>query len=116
MTIYHGISLILFALIFLIVGMIKPKWILIWMDNPTRLMIAAIAMVLFMIGSVLFGEGTKAKKIALAKEQASKIQPAAANSGAAAKDKPEDTPKPAAPAVAPPPAQAPTTSANDLRP
>ncbi len=116
MTIYHGISLILLSIIILIVGMIKPKWILLWMDNPTRLMIAGIMMVMFMIGAVMFGEGTKAKKIALAKEQALKMQPAVAKSGAAAKDKPEDTPKPVAPAVAPPPAQAPTTSANDLRP
>jgi hypothetical protein len=59
MTIYHGISLLLLAVIIFIVGMIKPKWILLWMDNPSRMIIAAIGMVLFMIGAVLYGEGMK---------------------------------------------------------
>lgn len=108
MTIYHGISLVLLAVIILVVGLIKPKWILFWMDHPTRLMIGGICMVIFMIGAVLFGEGNKQKKLEMQK-QAATLQ-----SGKPVSDTPEAEPKPVIPA--PPPAQAPTTSANDLRP
>lgn len=79
-----------------------------WMDNPSRLIVGAISVVVFMIGAVLFGEGNKQKQLELQKQTAT-VQP-----GKAATDKAEPAPKPAAPAAAP--AQAPTTSANDLRP
>jgi hypothetical protein len=109
MIIYHGISFILLAIILLLVGMFKPKWILFWMDYPTRLMIAGICAAIFMLGAVLFGEGNKQRNLELQK------QAAVIKSGKAVSDTPElEQPKPVAPA--PPPAQAPTTSANDLRP
>lgn len=105
MTLYHGISLILLSVLLLIVGLIKPKWILFWMNEPTRIMIVGVGMVMFMIGAVLFGEGNKAKQLELQKPPAI-VKPAQVVS-----DKPETAPKPA-----PLPAQAPSTSANDLRP
>ncbi len=106
MIIYHGISLVLLAIIVFLIGMFKPKWILFWMDSPNRLIVTAISMALFMVGSVLFGKGTQ-EKIALKK------QPTAIVS-----DKPVIEPEKPAVAVkpAPAPAQAPGTSANDLRP
>jgi hypothetical protein len=109
MTLYHGISLILLSIVLLIVGMIKPKWILFWMEKPTRMMIIGGCMVIFMLGAVLFGEGNKQKQLALAK-QAPTVQV-----GKPVDDTPDvEQPKPVTPP--PPPAQAPTTSANDLRP
>lgn len=105
MIIYHGISLILLAVVVLLVGMFKPKWILMWMDRPTRVMVAGVSMVIFMIGAVLFGEGQKQKQQAL--QQTAVVKP-----GKPASDTSESAQaKPAAP-----PAQAPNTSANDLRP
>lgn len=110
MIIYHGISLILLSIILLLVGMFRPKWILFWMDQPTRFMIAGVCMVFFMVGAVLFGEGNKQRNLELQK------QAAAVKAGVpVVNDKPEiEQPKPAVPAPAP--AQAPGTSANDLRP
>jgi hypothetical protein len=109
MTLYHGISLILLSAILLIVGMIKPKWILFWMEKPSRMMITGICMIMFMIGAVLFGEGNKQKQQELVK------QPATVQMEKPVDDKPDIEPaKPIAPPA--PPAQAPTTSANDLRP
>lgn len=107
MTIYHGISLILLSILLLIVGLIKPKWILFWMEAPTRLIIAGISMVMFMVGAVMYGEGNKQKQLELQK-QAATVQ-----TGKVASDVPEPV-KPVTPP--PPPAQAPTTSANELRP
>ncbi len=107
MIIYHGISLVLLAVIIFVIGMFKPKWILFWMDSPTRLIVTAVAMALFMIGAVLFGKGNQEK---LAAQQRAAV---------VVSDKPviEQDSKPVAkPTPAPAPAQAPTTSANELRP
>jgi len=43
----------------LIVGLIKPKWLLFWMDQPNRFIIVAVSVVLLMAGAVLFGEGNR---------------------------------------------------------
>lgn len=80
------------------------------MDNPTRMMVAGVSAIFFMGGAVLFGEGNKQKKEAAQKQAVSTVQ-----TGKAVDDKPApEQVKPVAPP--PPPAQAPTTSANDLRP
>lgn len=42
-TVMIGFSFLLF-----IVGLIRPRWILFWMEEPNRLMITALAMVMFM--------------------------------------------------------------------
>lgn len=57
--IYYSFSPLILSVLVLIIGLIKPKWILIWMEKPERWLIVAIAMVLFMIGAVLYGEGNK---------------------------------------------------------
>ena len=65
--IYYGLNILVLAALVLIVGLIKPKWIFLWMDKPGRMPVAMVAAVLFMIGMVLFGEGNKA----IQKEKAS---------------------------------------------
>ncbi len=70
--IYYSFNVLILAAIVLIVGMIKPKWILLWMEKPGRLPIVMIAGVLFMIGAVMFGEGNK--QLQQEKAQASKQQ------------------------------------------
>lgn len=47
-----------FAILILIVGMIKPKWVLFWMKNPDRLMVSMIAMVLFMASWTMYSKLT----------------------------------------------------------
>ncbi len=59
----------IWTLIFLIVGMIKPKWPLFFLKKPDRFLILIISTVLFMISATLFGEGNRQKA---AEEKASK--------------------------------------------
>ncbi|MDD1621792.1 MAG: hypothetical protein LUQ11_09945 [Methylococcaceae bacterium] len=71
--IYYSFNVLILSIIVLIVGMIKPKWILLWMEKPGRLPIAMIAGVLFMIGAVMYGEGNKqlqAEKAQQSKQEA----------------------------------------------
>lgn len=60
--IYYALNIFVLTLIVLIVGMIKPKWVLLWMDKPGRLPIIIIASILFMVSAVMFGEGNKQLK------------------------------------------------------
>lgn len=60
--IYYSFNVFVLSLIVLIVGLIKPKWILLWMDKPGRMPVAIIAAVLFMIAAVMFGEGNRQKQ------------------------------------------------------
>jgi hypothetical protein len=57
--IYYGLSLLILSIIVLIVGMIKPKWIFLWMEKPGRMPVVMISVVIFMISAVLYGEGNK---------------------------------------------------------
>lgn len=57
-----GINILIISGLVLIVGLIKPKWLLFWVENPGRMPIIMIASVLFMIGMTVFGEGSKRKK------------------------------------------------------
>jgi len=41
-------ALVVLSILILIVGLIKPKWILFWMKEPNRIMISGIALLLFM--------------------------------------------------------------------
>ena len=41
-------ALIVLSIIILIIGLIKPKWVLFWMKEPTRIMASSIALNLFM--------------------------------------------------------------------
>ena len=57
--IYYSFNVFILSIIVLVVGMIKPKWIFIWMDKPGRFPVIVIAMVLFMTAAMMFGEGNK---------------------------------------------------------
>lgn len=63
-----AINLIVLALGIFIVGMIKPRWLLFWMDKPTRLHINFIAFALFMSGAFMFGEATQEKQSSQTKQ------------------------------------------------
>jgi hypothetical protein len=75
--IYYSFNVLAISLIMLIVGMIKPKWILLWMEKPGRIAIVCLSAAIFMAGMVMFGEGNKQlqqEKAQQSKEQA--VQPA----------------------------------------
>jgi len=57
-----SINLLVLSVGFLIVGMIKPKWLLFWMDQPGRMPIVILSSVLFMAGATMFGEANRAKQ------------------------------------------------------
>ena len=52
-------NLLILAVGILIVGLIKPKWLLFWMDNPNRYIIVGISTILLMAGAIMFGEGNR---------------------------------------------------------
>ena len=57
-----SINLLVLAIGFLIVGMIKPHWILFWMEKPKRMAIIILSSVLLMVAAVMFGEANKEKQ------------------------------------------------------
>lgn len=57
-----SINLIVLAIGLFIVGMIKPHWLLFWMDKPGRMPIIFITLFIFMSGMVMFGEANKEKQ------------------------------------------------------
>lgn len=57
--IYYSFNIMILAVVLLTVGLIKPKWILLWIEKPGRLPIVVIAMALFMVAAIMFGEGNK---------------------------------------------------------
>lgn len=82
--IYYSFSVLFVSILVLIVGMIKPKWIFLWMDKPGRLPVVMIAGVLFMIFAVMFGEGNR--QLQQEKAQLSKQQQTTQKSGAEVPD------------------------------
>ncbi|MDF1582619.1 MAG: hypothetical protein RQ733_12185 [Methyloprofundus sp.] len=54
-----AINLLVLSIGILIVGLIKPNWLLFWMEKPSRFIIVAASIVLFMAAAVLFGEGNR---------------------------------------------------------
>ncbi|MFO1418513.1 MAG: hypothetical protein U1E83_07555 [Methylotetracoccus sp.] len=42
--------LVALSVLVLIIGMIRPKWVLFFLKNPDRLSVTAVAMAMFMIG------------------------------------------------------------------
>jgi len=41
-------GLVVLSFLILVVGLIKPKWVLFWMKQPDRLTVTTLAMLLFM--------------------------------------------------------------------
>ncbi|TPQ25142.1 hypothetical protein PL263_13845 [Methylomonas sp. EFPC3] len=72
--IYYSFNVMILAVVILIVGMFKPKWILLWMDKPGRLPVIAIAGAIFMAAAVMFGEGNKQLQTEKAKQAQSQPQ------------------------------------------
>jgi hypothetical protein len=66
-----SIHILVYTVIFFIVGMIKPKWPLFFLEQPTRFMISSITLVAFMIGATVYGEGHR-QELLLAKQTAEK--------------------------------------------
>jgi hypothetical protein len=38
-----------FSFLILLVGLIKPKWVLFWMKEPSRLVVSTVALLMFMV-------------------------------------------------------------------
>jgi VIT1/CCC1 family predicted Fe2+/Mn2+ transporter len=55
--VYLSINLGVLTFIFFVLGMIKPRWPLFFMKEPTRFNIATVTTILIMISVTLFGEG-----------------------------------------------------------
>jgi len=52
-------NLLLLAIGILVVGLIKPKWLLFWMERPNRYIIIGVSAILLMAAAILFGEGNR---------------------------------------------------------
>jgi len=52
-------NLLILAVGILVVGLIKPNWLLFWMEKPSRYIIVGVSVILFMSGMVLYGEGNR---------------------------------------------------------
>lgn len=59
---FYAINLGIFTLLFFTIGMIKPKWVLFFIKEPTRFAILMITPILIMITVTLYGEGLKRAK------------------------------------------------------
>ena len=54
-----SITLFMFTLLFLIIGLYKPKWVLYGLKEPDRIWVVSISVILIMVCITLFGEGMK---------------------------------------------------------
>lgn len=61
-----SINLVVLAIGLFIVGMIKPNWILFWMEKPGRLPIVFLTSGIFMAAVIMFGEANVQKQKATA--------------------------------------------------
>lgn len=52
-------NLLILSVGILVVGLIKPRWLLFWMAQPNRYIIVGVSVVLFMAGMILYGEGNR---------------------------------------------------------
>ena len=58
------------SVIILIVGLIKPKWILFWMKQPDRLTVTMLSMLLFMVSWTFIAKLTlKPKEVGATQER-----------------------------------------------
>ena len=52
-------NLLVLAVGILVVGLIKPKWLLFWMEQPNRYIIVGFSVILLMAAAIMFGEGNR---------------------------------------------------------
>jgi len=58
-----AINILIYTVIFFLIGMFKPNWALFFMKKPNRVMVMMLSAVLFMVAATLFGEGTRKNKL-----------------------------------------------------
>jgi hypothetical protein len=63
------------TLLFFIIGMIKPKWVLFFLQKPDRFMVLIISTILFMISATLYGEGNRREAMEAASKKAAPQNP-----------------------------------------
>jgi hypothetical protein len=85
----HALNLGLLTIFFFVIGMIKPKWALFFMDKPSRWIVTAITTVCVMIVLTMYGEGNKQ-----ARQAAKHTKPAAASAAPVPVPIPEAVPVP----------------------
>jgi hypothetical protein len=56
-----AINLGILTLLFFIIGMIKPQWVLFFLQKPDRFMVLIISTIFFMVIATLYGEGHRRK-------------------------------------------------------
>jgi len=95
-----ALNLMLITVLIFIAGMIKPRWVLFFLDKPSRTQILSITLVLVMISVTMYGQGISDKK----KEEAAALPiPASVvpvpvpAPGAATLSSPQTPPAPTAP-------------------
>jgi len=59
MLIIWSFNIFIFAVCYLIVGLIKPNWALFFMKEPTRLGPTLISLALIMTAATMYGEGLR---------------------------------------------------------
>ncbi len=67
-------AMIVLSFVIFIVGMIRPTWVFFWMKEPSRYLVIAVSMILFMLSMIGYGETMT--RIVAQKEKQSK-QPSA---------------------------------------
>ncbi|MDD5580529.1 MAG: hypothetical protein PHY16_14780 [Methylobacter sp.] len=64
-----AINLGIVTVLFFIIGMIKPKWVLFFLQKPDRFMVLIISTILFMISATLYGEGHRQETLVSASKK-----------------------------------------------
>ena len=59
-----AINLALVTVLFFLIGMIKPKWALFFLEKPDRMIVLAITAVLTMVSITMYGEGHRRSSLA----------------------------------------------------
>jgi hypothetical protein len=59
MLIVWSFNIFIFAICYLIVGLLKPNWALFWMKEPSRLGPVLISLSLIMTAATMYGEGLR---------------------------------------------------------
>jgi hypothetical protein len=68
-------AIIVLSFVIFIVGMIRPTWVFFWMKEPSRYLVIAVSMILFMLS--LIGYGETMTRIAAEKQKQSEQLPSA---------------------------------------
>ncbi len=61
--IHLALNLFVLTCLFLLVGLVKPQLALFFMENPKRISVVVLSLVLFMICATLFGEGKRQERV-----------------------------------------------------